>query len=205
MARPTQQLLSRELIVRTALGMIRRGQQFTVPGLAGQLKVHPSSLYHHVPGGRGEIVDLMRAELYSGIDLVGLSDSAVPWDVRLRDWAHAYRQANAGAPWLVPVVVGQPVDDRPTQAIYETLFALLDESGLPEEEWMSVATMFDVIVLGSSLDVSSPVPLWREVDPEFTRLSGIMATHDTEERKLRGFSVAVDAAISWVQHRVTSV
>ncbi|SFV23932.1 TetR/AcrR family transcriptional regulator [Micrococcus terreus] len=202
MARPTQSLLSRELIVRTALDMVRREHQFTVPGLATRLKVHPSSLYHHVPGGRGEIVDLMRKELYAGIDLDRLTDSEIPWEVRLQDWTHSYRLATAGAPWLVPVVVGQPVEDAPTQAIYEALFALLDESGLPESKWMAAATMFDVIVLGSALDASSPVPLWQNVDSEFSRLSGPMAAHDTEERKIDGFAVAVDAAIAWVQGQV---
>ena len=202
MARPTQSLLSRELIVRTALDMVRREHQFTVPGLATRLKVHPSSLYHHVPGGRGEIVDLMRKELYAGIDLDRLTDSEIPWEVRLQDWTHSYRMATAGAPWLVPVVVGQPVEDAPTQAIYEALFALLDESGLPESKWMAAATMFDVIVLGSALDASSPVPLWQNVDSEFSRLSGPMAAHDTQERKIGGFAVAVDAAIAWVQGQV---
>jgi AcrR family transcriptional regulator len=201
MARPLQKILSRELIVRTALDMLSRGREFTIPALAGELKVHPSSLYHHIPGGRDEIVDLMRAELYAGIDLESLADDDLPWEQRLRDWAYAYRQATAGAPWLLPVVVGQPVDDRPTQAIYDVLFTLLEESGLPEGEWMAAATMLDVIVLGSALDASSPVPLWQNVDPGFTRLAGPVARGDTEERKLDGFAMAVNAALAWIGHR----
>ncbi len=201
MARPLQKILSRERIVRTALDMLRRGREFTIPALAAELKVHPSSLYHHIPGGRDEIVDLMRAELYAGIDLESLSDHGMPWEQRLRGWAHAYRQATAGAPWLLPVVVGQPVDDRPTQAIYEVLFALLEEAGLPEDEWMAAATMLDVIVLGSALDASSPVPLWQNVAPEFTRLTGPVASRDTETRKLDGFAMAVDAALAWIGRR----
>lgn len=199
MARPTTKLLSRELIVRTALELVRRNGDFTIAGLATCLKVHPSSFYHHVPGGRAEIITLIRAELYSSIPLDTLADRSIPWTERLRQWALTYREVSAQAPWLVPVVIGQPVQDEPTLAIYETLFGLLDEAGTPEEQWVPAATMLDIIVLGSALDASSPVPLWPNPPETYPHLAGTVSSHDTEERKIKGLCVAIEAATSWIQ------
>ncbi|WP_053005158.1 TetR/AcrR family transcriptional regulator C-terminal domain-containing protein [Kocuria sp. SM24M-10] len=199
MGRPATNLLSRDLIVRTALEMVRRNGDFTIAGLATRLKVHASSLYHHVPGGRTEIITLIRAELYSSIPLHTLADRSIPWAQRLRQWVLSYREVSAQAPWLVPVVIGQPVQDGPTLAIYEALLGLLDEAGIPEEQWVPVATMLDIIVLGSALDAASPVPLWPNAPKRYPHLAGIAAFQDTEGRKLKGLEVAVDAAISWVQ------
>lgn len=198
MARPSKNILSRESIASAAIGLLRKGRQFTIAGLAQELGVHPSSMYHHVPGGRTEIIDLIRAELYRSIDLETLRDQSRRWEERLALWAHEYRRATAAAPWLVPLMAGQPVEDRLTQELYEVLFQLLRQAGLPEADWTSAATMFDVIVLGSAVDAASPVPLWRSVPPELPLLAGAVARYDTEERKLQGFSMAVRAAVAMV-------
>lgn len=199
MARPKTPLLSRSLIARTALEQVRQHHDFTIPGLAQQLGVNPSSLYHHVPGGRAEIIDLMRETIYEHLDLTALRASGRPWQERINEWTLAYREASAQVPWLVPLIMAHPVDDQPTQEIYETLFAILAESGAPQELWVSIATMFDVIALGSAMDEQSPVPLWRDMDSRFVALREAVTAHDTQERKRAGLVMAIEAAVAYVE------
>jgi AcrR family transcriptional regulator len=67
MARPLTPKLSPELIARAALAMVDAHGEFTVPALAKQLKVSPSSLYNHVEG-KGDIIELMRGTAVAQID-----------------------------------------------------------------------------------------------------------------------------------------
>ena len=56
MARPKHSILSPKLIAGAALRLVAKHGDFTIPGVAAALGVHPSSLYHHLPGGRLAIV-----------------------------------------------------------------------------------------------------------------------------------------------------
>ena len=48
MARPSKNILSPSIIAEAALTMVERDHDFTIPGIAKELGVNPSSLYHHV-------------------------------------------------------------------------------------------------------------------------------------------------------------
>ena len=68
MPRPTQPILSTRNITDAALDAVDATGDFTMPGIAKQLNVTPSSLYTHI-SGRSEIVELMRIRVMSSISV----------------------------------------------------------------------------------------------------------------------------------------
>jgi len=198
-ARPKHSILSPKLIAGAALRLVAKHGDFTIPGVAAALGVHPSSLYHHLPGGRLAIVHRMREELYADIDLSpALDTSAAPLD-RLRLWMWAYRAATARVPAVVPVLVGAPVEDRRTLEIYEALFVILRDAGVPVEQRVACSAMVDAIALGSAMDAASPVPLWRIDGHELPELRHV-APGDDAQRAAAGFDLGVEAVVAAVRH-----
>lgn len=204
MPRPSKNILSAELIADTALKLVERNHDFTIPGIAGELGVNPSSLYHHVKGGRNEIINLMRYALYGRIDLGGATDASRPWQDRLRSWIRCYRESMAQLPAALPLLVGAPVDDARTLEIYEVAFALLSEIGVPEDEQVDVVAMLDAVVLGSAVDGSAPSPLWRIGDLDLPHLRAAVARRDDEGRADRGLELAISALIAFIEASVSA-
>lgn len=194
MARPSKNILSSTAIARAALTLVARNGDFTIPGVAALLNVNPSSLYHHLPGGRSAIVHRMREELYADIDVAALEDEDVPADERLRLWMRAVRAALARVPASVAVLVASPVQDARTLQIYEALFVILRDAGVPPERRMAFSAMVDLVVLGSALDAGSPAPLWRP-DESTPELAAAAADGDDEHRATRGFDLAVETVV----------
>lgn len=198
MARPKQRILSPRIIAVAALEMVAEHRDFTIPGVAAALRVHPSSLYHHLPGGRRAIVDRMREELYAEIDLEPLRDPATPPLERLAAWMRAYRAATARVPAVVPVLVGAPVDDLRTLDVYDTLFAILRDAGVPAELRVDCSAAVDAVALGSAIDAASPAPLWRPGEAEVPELRAV-GEHDDAGRAARGFEVAIAMVVAGVE------
>lgn len=199
MARPSKNILSTRLIARAALALVESEGDFTIPGIAAALKVNASSLYHHLPGGRVEIVHRMREELYARIDLDPLRDASTPPRARLRMWMQEVRAALAKVPAVIRVLVTAPVQDARTLELYETLFVILRDAGVPEQHRLTFATMVDAVVLGSAIDAGSPAPLWRPGDLPVPELRSI-APADDEHRAVRGFELAVDTVVDAVMN-----
>ncbi len=198
MPRPSQNILSTSAIARAALALVEEKGDFTIPGIARALKVNPSSLYHHLPGGRLEIIHRMREELYARIDVQALRDGTRSPEERLRAWMGDVRAALATAPGVVIVLVSSPVQDALTLAIYEALFEILRDIGIPVDRRMAFAAMIDAVVLGSAVDAGSPVPLWQADPAENPELFAAAAREDDASRASAGFALAVDVAIAAV-------
>ena len=198
MARPKHRILSPQLIAGAALRLVSKHGDFTIPGVAAALGVHPSSLYHHLPGGRAAIVHRMREELYGSIDLGPALDTSVAPLERLRLWMRAYRAATARVPAVVPVLVGAPVEDARTLEIYEALFVILRDAGVPVEQRVACSAMVDALVLGSAVDAGSPAPLWRSQGHELPELREVAAARDDADRAPAGFELGVEAVVAAV-------
>lgn len=199
MARPTTKLLSPRIIADAALRLVRKHGEFTIPGLAAELGVHPSSLYHHLPGGRRAIVHRMRERVYESVDLTHAMNPLAPALERLENWMHTMRAATAAVPEAVPHLVRAPVEDRRTLEIYEALFVILRDAGVPAAQRVACSAMVDAVVLGSALDAGSPVPLWRGIGEAMPELSAARE-NDTASRAEGGFTLAVGAVISAIAH-----
>lgn len=199
MARPSKNILSPSIIAEAALRMVEREHDFTIPGIAAELGVNPSSLYHHVKGGRGEIINLMREALYGRIDLSEATAKGLPWQDRMRSWIRSYRSSMAALPAAMPLLAASPVDDLPTLRIYEVAFAILDEIGIPTERQVDVVSMLDAIVLGSALDRGAPVPVWQPGNYDVPLLRRAAMTGDDDERTDRGLELAINGAVSTIE------
>src|SRR5688500_14213094 len=91
LGRPRVALLDRDKLGTAALKLVDRDGDFTMPGLAKHLGVQVSSIYHHVPGGRSEVVELVRVLVTNRID--GSAFNTLPWDEAFVVWAHSYLEA----------------------------------------------------------------------------------------------------------------
>ena len=198
MARPKHSILSPQVIAGAALRLVAKHGDFTIPGVAAALGVHPSSLYHHLPGGRLAIVHRMREELYAGIDLGPLTDPSTAPLNRLRLWMREYRAATARVPAVVPVLVGAPVEDLRTLEIYEALFVILRDAGVPADQRVACSAMLDAMALGSAVDAGSPVPLWRSDGFDLPQLREVGSVRDDAQRAPSGFELGVEAVVSAV-------
>ncbi len=199
MPRPRTQLLSRDIILDAALELIGKHHDFTILGIGKHLGVNPSSLYHHLSGGKDEIVNSLRERFYRNIDLAALRDPRVPWQSRIESWVRSYRAAVAQYPAAIPILIGRIVDDRPTLAIYEAIAALLAEARVPLGSQVGVIAMLDSVVFGSAIDAGSPVPLWDPTADTQPRLHAAIAASDDSARVAAGLTFGIQAAIMLVQ------
>ncbi|MHA7285512.1 TetR/AcrR family transcriptional regulator [Arthrobacter sp. MDT3-44] len=199
MARPRKQLLSRDIILEAALELVGRHRDFTITGIAQHLGVNPSSLYHHMIGGRDEIIEALRERIYREIDLGALGGADASWQSRIEYWVLAYREAVARYPSAIPLLLGRMVDDAPTLALYEVLASALVEAGVPREQHLAVISMLDALVFGSALDAASPDPLWLSTADTHPALHGAGASEAAPDRIGEGLRLGIRAAISYLE------
>jgi AcrR family transcriptional regulator len=199
MARPRTQLLSREIILDAALELISAHRDFTINGIGRHLGVNPSSIYHHITGGKDEIVDALRERIYQDIRLGSLRGSNRPWQSKLESWMRAYREAVARYPAAIPLLIGRTVDDLPTLAIYDCLAAILAEAKVPESRQLGVMSMVDALVFGSAIDAASPDPLWSMGADQQPALHRAVAAGSGSNRVLSGLDMGIQAAISFIE------
>jgi AcrR family transcriptional regulator len=202
MARPRTQLLSREIILDAALELINLEHDFTVLGIGRRLGVNPSSLYHHLKGGRDEIINGLRERLYNRIDLPSLRTSNSPWQSRIEQWVRSYRDAVAAYPTAIPILIGRMVDDIPTLAVYETLATILVEAGVPSSKQVGVIAMLDALVFGSAIDAGSPEPLWDTSSDHQPHLHRAIESSSTSDRVVLGLEIGIDASVSYIERLV---
>lgn len=159
MVRPRIQLLSRDLILDAALEQIENKHDFTIIGLAGSLKVNPSSLYHHFPGGKDDILDGLRERIIETSDGPGSETS--DWRAELGTWIRSSRDSLARFPAAIPLMMGRVVADQTTLQLYERLAAIVSNAGVPANKMLHVMSMVEAVVFGSAVDSFSPDPAWR--------------------------------------------
>lgn len=158
MPRPSQPILSRELICRTALALLDRTGRFTVPEVAAKLGVSVSSLYHHV-AGRAEIVEGIRGLLAGRF--APIADDT-PWPQAVAAWARSYRDAFAAHPAAIPALVAQTITDPVTLQQYAALAGALARAGFGSDAVVLAVTMLDNLCLGAALDVGAPSVIWQD-------------------------------------------
>lgn len=199
MARPRTQLLSRDIILDAALELINTQHDFTILGIGRHLGVNPSSLYHHLSGGRDEIINALRERFYKNIDLASLQPGRSPWQSRIESWVRSYREAVAQYPAAIPILIGRIVDDVPTLAIYETLAAILVEAGVPGRQHVGIIAMLDALVFGSAIDAGSPEPLWNTTEDRQPHLHQAVASSSTPDRVASGLAMGIEASVAYIE------
>ncbi|BBH69090.1 tetracycline repressor, C-all-alpha domain protein [Actinoplanes sp. OR16] len=196
MPRPLAPLLSREQIATAALALIDGTGTFTLPGLARELGVSPSSIYHHFPGGREAIIEAIRG-LLAGQDLP-TQPGGQDWREFTYAWARAYRESFARHPRVVPLLTAQTVSDPTTLAGYEALARVLRDSGCRDGDLLHAVTILDCFICGSALDAGAPIDVWAaSPDPESALGSAIRAgVSEPGERSQQSFEIGLRMIVS---------
>src|SRR6185503_12601888 len=119
MARPRVALLDRDKITARALDLVDRDGDFTMPGLARHLGVQVSSIYHHVPGGRTEVIEMVRVLATNRID--GTAFDRLPWDEAFPFWARSFLDAFSAHPAAIRLLATEPVRDPSLVAVYNSV------------------------------------------------------------------------------------
>lgn len=191
MPRPVVPLLSREQIAAAALGLIDDTGTFTLPGLAKALTVRPSSIYHHFPGGRDEIIEAIRGLLAA--EGLPADERTHDWQTFVDDWSREYRRSFARHPKAVPLLTGQPVTDPLTLSGYEQLARVLHDAGFHDETLLHAVTILDSFIIGSALDATAPLGVWADSpNPESALGTAIRAARaNPEKRSERSFEIGL--------------
>jgi len=130
--RTSDELLSRERILDTALAMIDAYgvDTFSMRRLAAALGVDPMALYHYVPNKRALLSALVE-QVMAGLNETAFG-SGVTWEIRLLTAARAYYDVVRAHPNLMFTIVGD--SDLTAQsfqsATSEQLYAALFDAGL---------------------------------------------------------------------------
>ncbi|MFQ6331843.1 TetR/AcrR family transcriptional regulator C-terminal domain-containing protein [Nocardia sp. CWNU-33] len=172
MARPAQPILSAEIITVAALRAVDATGDFTMPGIAKELGVRPSSLYTHV-SGRAEIVELMRMRLLSGIPV---ADESQGWSKRVASMAWEYRRTAAKHWRLIPLLAAHTARTGAVFGIDNALAQAFSDGGLAPAEVLHAISTLDSLVIGSVLDLATPDVVWTEAPNANEAMAAALAT-----------------------------
>jgi len=198
-ARPHQALLSRTQIADVALALIDREGRFTIPRLADELGVHPSSLYHHV-SGRAEIVELIRDRVADSIT----NDRPKPtaWADYVADWIRGYRAAFAAHPHVITLLTSQTVVADHTIAMYENVALVLEDAGFASDV-LPVISILESYAWGAALDLVAPEIAWTPDLPRGTPLARAIANAPIgRERADAAFEIGLALLVTGLQERL---
>lgn len=205
MVRPTSPLLTSQKIHRAALDLFDEQRGFSIPRLAKKLGVSPSSLYHHVKGGRTEIIKGIRSLISQDANSRGdFPPGEGTWQEQVRRWAVNYRDAMQRHPMAIPALVGEPVDDNATLNIYESLAQVLASAGFEGPALLGGLAMVDVLVLGAAIDAASPEPLWSASKSHHPALHTALSAQPGARRQDLAFELGLDAVITKLEAMLTA-
>lgn len=170
--RPKTPLLSRQLILETALGLLdERGESgASMREVARELGVRPSALYNHV-SGHEELIAGIRELISDRMDVAMFA--SMEWDAAMIAWAESYRAAFAAHPPTIALLATQPLSaNARTSFMYDLVARALVSAGWPRERALSVIVAIESFVLGSALDAAADPamldPGSRNDVPDFT-------------------------------------
>lgn len=200
--RPKVPLLSVERIVDQALAMIDDGARFGIVHLARRLDVNPSSLYNHV-SGRDEIIELIRGRLADDFDIA--VQPGTPWDDVVEYVVRRQRAMFATHPLYLPLLVGKTVTDPRVISYYEDLAAALGLAGFPDAEVLDIVAMLDAFALGSGLDLSAPVEVWKTPDAAGALGRLLASADDGVSRSERAFELGLRFLLAGLRDRLSTI
>lgn len=159
MPRPSHPKLSRDAIARAALALVDRdgSDGASIRRVADRLKVHPTSLYNHVPNLAALIEDI-RALVSARIDSSSLRDAE--WEDGLRRWARSYRDAFRRHPRTIPLLMSHRSSAPLLMSQYEDFAVAAERVGWRSEDILPLLTAFESFILGSVLDMSGPAVMF---------------------------------------------
>lgn len=184
--RPRVAVLSRELILATALNLLdKEGEHGAgIRDIARALDVRPSALYNHV-SGQDDIIAGIRELVSDRIDVSGFE--TLEWDDAIRQWARSYRLAFAAhPPTIAMLAVAQLMPRSRTSKMYDAVCAGLIKAGWPEPQVLNTIVALECFILGAALDHVAPDDMLDPgEDDESTAFVGAYRARDTHNTDLR--------------------
>ena len=153
MARPTTPLLDRERIANAAMALLDETGGFTIPALARELGVAPSSLYHHVDG-RADIIAAIREQMVPAINNAAFKE--LDWRAACAVWARSYRDCFAAHPGCIQFLAVEPLSGAQLHTVYDRAVTALEKAGFPRGQVIAIITAIESFALGSALDLVEP-------------------------------------------------
>ena len=154
-SRAGQEPLTRERILDAALRIVDGEGMgaLSMRRLAADLGVNPMSIYHHLPG-KDAVVSGLVGVVFSGMRM--LPSEGLPWQERVRAYAHAHRGIVRSHPNLALQIVSNAA--AVSEAVLsgaEPLYGALEETGLPPKTIVWAADSLVDFVQGFSLGEAS--------------------------------------------------
>lgn len=150
--------LSRDRVVEAALAVIDRGgiRGCSMRSVAGELGVEAMSLYHHVPGGKDEMLDGVVAMVQTGfVDDLVLTGH---WRADMGMFARAYRAALVEHPNVVALIAARPsVAYRTSSALVGSLFDSMEDAGFSRQDALRAVRVVSRWTIGFTMGEASAV------------------------------------------------
>ena len=208
--RPRQAVLTRDLIMRTALRLLdERGEQGAgIRDIARELGVRPSALYNHI-GGQEDLTSGIRELVSDRIDVSGFGE--MPWEDAVKRWAWSYRRAFAAHPPTIAILAVRPLVPRSrTSRMYDAVCRGFIDAGWPEHEALTAIVALECFILGGALDDTAPDDMLDPGDddenPAFRTAYAARATALGGQRSAEvTFGVGLEAMIAGLRSRLQAV
>ncbi|GAA3729315.1 TetR/AcrR family transcriptional regulator [Salinactinospora qingdaonensis] len=215
--------LSTERIVTEALRIID-GQglsRLTMRRLGDALQVEAMAIYHHFPLGKEQLFDAIVEHMTdvtrsrsSPEDDEATSDAAeeaaqegeLPWDERLRVWAHDYRAALLRHSGALALLINRRPDTTAALRSLEAHYAAFQEAGLSGAAVAHAAAVLDSYVTGAVIHQARAESAATPEAPQVLdgRYPHVAALGEIEPDHARRFSEGLEAVLAGVRAHLAS-
>jgi TetR/AcrR family transcriptional regulator, tetracycline repressor protein len=212
--RAGQEALTREGILGAALRIVdEEGMEaLSMRRLAADLGVNPMSIYHHLPGKEAVVSGLVGV-VFSRMRVP--SSGGMPWQERVRAYAHAYRDVVRSHPNLALQIVSDAA--AVSEAVLsgaEPLYGALEEAGLsPAMVVRAADSLVDFVhgfVLGEASNPSGEFDVGSELltriearpageIPALRRVFGVLGEEGARYDFDAGFEAGLDIFVGGIE------
>jgi len=201
-----REALSRERILRTALGIVDREglDAISMRRVGEELGVEAMSLYHHV-AGKAAILDGVFEII---LDELPAAKRSASWQTALRERARALRAHLRAHPNALPIFATRPAATPASIAHVEAVLGILRGAGFSPDDALSALQVLSAFVVGHTVATHSPRRPGEDTRPRYDELAEaqfphvreaarILASHDVEAE----FELGVDAMLRGLEAR----
>ncbi len=158
MGRPSEPLLSKEMIVDAAMAIVDESgmSAMTTRAIAKRLGVGQASLYNHI-SSRDELLDLLNAQVLAGVDLSALDHP--DWTEAVYRGTLAFLAALQRHPNMMGVLATRPARTDPSLTYYERMHERLRSAGLSAQDSARFLFAIDDYCIGAALNTEVDVEI----------------------------------------------
>ena len=158
MGRPSEPLLSKDMIVDAAMAIVDESGMpaMTTRAIAKRLGVGQASLYNHI-SSRDELLDLLNARVLKGVDLSALDHP--DWTEAVYRGTLAFLAALQRHPNMMGVLATRPARTDPSLTYYERMHERLRSAGLSAQDSARFLFAIDDYCIGAALNTEVDVEI----------------------------------------------